>query len=98
MVAKIEYPKTELVAKSDKAKNFIDRINFIKYWAIFIKSEDDLRWSKAHADFIDAQFDISRRFYAELLKTEEGEEKFKNAKKLFFKVNRNNEKLPTIDI
>ena len=66
--------------KSDKVKNFRERIWFIKYWVDYIKTHPDAEWSKGHADFIDAQFQMADRFWKEL--KEKNPEKFEEMKRL----------------
>ena len=88
MATEMKYPSTYFGVKSDKSRNFADRINFIKYWVAFIQREDDVKWSKGQADFIDAQFEMARRAHKKLLESEGGKEKFDEIKKLFFKLNR----------
>ena len=39
-----------------------------------MKKDSDKVWSKYQADFIDAQFDMSARFYENFGKTERGKE------------------------
>lgn len=58
--------------KNDKMMNFRDRIQFIKYWANYIKTHPDKEWSKGQTILIDSQFKSARDFYKNLKKTEEG--------------------------
>lgn len=52
-----------------------DRLNFVKFWAEYVKNHDDKLWSKQQKILIDSQFINSREFYRHLLKTKEGREK-----------------------
>lgn len=56
--------------KTDKIRNFRDRIWFIKYWANYVKTHSDKEWSKGQAILIDSQFQSARDFYKNLKKTE----------------------------
>ena len=49
--------------KSEKSKNFKERIWFIKYWANYIKTHSDEEWSKGQAVLIDSQFQSAREYY-----------------------------------
>ena len=40
----------------DLAKNFKERLAFVKFWADYIKKIDDKKWSSAQRDLIDSQF------------------------------------------
>jgi hypothetical protein len=51
----------------------------IKRWAEYVKDNSD--WKKKHTEFINAQFEISSRFYKKLAETPEGREKVKELKK-----------------
>tara|TARA_Y100000310_G_scaffold301369_1_gene337807 strand:+ start:586 stop:855 length:270 start_codon:yes stop_codon:yes gene_type:complete len=62
--------------KTSKRNNFKERVWFIKYWANFINSNSDEKWSKGQAVLIDSQIQNSRNFYRNLLKTEKGKKKF----------------------
>jgi hypothetical protein len=50
-----------------------DRIAFIEYWANIVKTNPG--WKKEHKKFINSQITRSRKFYARLLRTENGVEK-----------------------
>ena len=54
--------------KTDKMRNFRDRIWFIKYWANYVKTHSDKDWSKGQAILIDSQFQSARDFYKNLKK------------------------------
>lgn len=74
---KSTFSKDEI--KNEKMKNFSERINFIKYWADYIRKNSDNNWSEGQAKLIDSQIDSSRRFYKKLAKMEEGRKKIKEA-------------------
>ncbi len=65
------------VLRSDKKKNFEGRIWSIKHWVKKMKEVQDIEWSKGQADFINAQFEMSERFYREFGKTLEGKNAIK---------------------
>ena len=75
---KSTFSKDEI--KNEKMKNFSERINFIKYWADYIRKNSDNNWSEGQAKLIDSQIDSSRRFYKKLAKMEEGRKKIKKLK------------------
>lgn len=52
-----------------------DRMNFIEFWANYIKTHSDKEWSRQQNVLIDSRILSSRGFYRELAKTEEGREK-----------------------
>lgn len=54
--------------KTDKMRNFRDRIWFIKYWANYVKTHSDKDWSKGQAILIDSQFQSAQDFYKNLKK------------------------------
>ena len=64
----------------DLKKNFIDRMDFVKFWAEYVKSHDDEKWSKAQNVLIDSQILNSKKFYKKLAETPEGREKIKELK------------------
>ena len=72
--------------KNDKMRNFRDRILFVKYWANFVKSNPDKKWSKGQARLIDSQFQSAKSFYNNLEKTEEGKIILKRIKEERLKV------------
>jgi len=39
----------------NKEKNFQSRLEFIKFWADYVKSQPNEIWSKQQADFINSQ-------------------------------------------
>jgi len=45
---------------------------FIERWAEFIKSKPQSEWRPKFNEFIDAQFEIAKRFRENMEKTEEG--------------------------
>jgi len=47
---------------------------FIERWANFIKDKPHEEWRPKFNEFIDAQFDMAKRFRENLEKTEEGRE------------------------
>jgi len=49
-----------------------DRLNFVKFWAEYVKNHDDVVWSKQQKILIDSQFINAREFYKELAKAKEG--------------------------
>jgi len=69
----------------DLKKNFIDRMAFVKFWAEYVKSHDDEKWSKAQNVLIDSQFLMSKRFYSKLAETPEGREKIRMLRELKIK-------------
>lgn len=74
MASNINYNSTNIEVKNDKMRNFRDRINFIKFWANFMKTHSDREWSEGQAMLIDGQFGMAKNFYDGLEKTEEGKE------------------------
>ena len=44
-------------AKTDKEKNFIERLEFIKFWAEYVKTHSDEDWSKQQNMLIDSQIE-----------------------------------------
>jgi hypothetical protein len=42
--------------KTDKEKNFIERLEFIKFWANYIKTHKDKDWSSQQKILINSQF------------------------------------------
>lgn len=42
-------------AKSDKEKNKIERLEFVKFWANYVKTHSDKKWSKQQKIVIDSQ-------------------------------------------
>ena len=44
-------------AKTDKEKNFIERLEFIKFWAEYVKTHSDEDWSKQQNILIDSQIE-----------------------------------------
>ncbi len=64
-------------AKTDRERNFIERLEFIKFWANYVKTHGDEEWSKQQNVLIDSQIIIARRFYKKLGETEEGRKKIK---------------------
>ncbi len=61
--------------KNEKMKNFRDRVWFIKYWADYIRNNEDKKWSLGQAMLIDSQIQSSRSFYESLKKTKDGRKK-----------------------
>jgi len=59
-----------------------DRLNFIKFWAEYIKNHSDKEWSEQQKILIDSQFFSSQEFYRNLTKTKDGREKIKRLKEL----------------
>ena len=59
-----------------------DRLNFIKYWADYVKSHNDKKWSKQQKMLIDSQINNSKQLYNHLLKTKEGRKKLVELRKL----------------
>jgi len=53
----------------------------IERWAKYVK-ENPENWKSKFNEFINSQIEISRRFYKELAKTDEGKEKIKKIKSL----------------
>ena len=47
--------------KSDKERNFKERLAFVKYWANYIKTHSGENWSKQQKMLIDSQMP-SKRF------------------------------------
>lgn len=87
VIAKMKYIDIEVdfgELKNDKMRNFVDRIRFIKFWVNHIKECPDAEWSKGQADFIDAQFQMSERFWKEL--EERDPKKFEEMKRLRLRV------------
>lgn len=52
-------------------------MEFIERWANFIKDKPQEEWRPKFNEFIDAQFDMAKRFRENLEKTEEGRETLK---------------------
>lgn len=50
-------PDTDKIrnAKTEKEKNFIERLEFIKFWAEYIKTHSDKNWSQQQNMLIDSQ-------------------------------------------
>ena len=48
--------------KSEKERNFRERLWFIEYWVNYIKKHTDEEWSKQQAVLIDSQIDNARQF------------------------------------
>lgn len=44
-------------AKTEKEKNFIERLEFIKFWAEYIKTHSDENWSRQQNMLIDSQIE-----------------------------------------
>ena len=42
-------------AKTDKERNFRERLQFIKFWANYIKTHPDDKWSEQQNMLIDSQ-------------------------------------------
>ena len=55
----------------------------IERWAEYVRTNPD--WKKKHTEFIDAQFEMSNRFYKKLAETPEGREKIKKLKEMRIK-------------
>jgi len=53
-------------------------LEFIERWADFIKNKSQSEWRPKFNEFIDAQFDIAKRFRDNMEKTEQGRENLKN--------------------
>lgn len=51
------------------------RLNFVRYWAEYVKNHDDKLWSKQQKMLIDSQLINSKEVYEHLLKTKEGRKK-----------------------
>ena len=51
-----------------------DRMNFVKFWAEYVKSHSDEEWSKQQNVIIDSQIINSIEFYKKLAETPEGRE------------------------
>ncbi|MEK6927988.1 MAG: hypothetical protein AABX11_06160 [Nanoarchaeota archaeon] len=49
-------------------------MEFVERWANFIKDKPQEEWRPKFNEFIDAQFDMARRFRENMSKTEEGRE------------------------
>lgn len=47
--------------KSDKEKNFRERLWFVKYWANYIRTHSDMEWSKQQNVLIDSQIQHARK-------------------------------------
>jgi hypothetical protein len=52
-------------------------LEFIDRWAEFIKSRPQEEWRPKFNEFIDAQFEIAKRFRANMEKTAEGKQALK---------------------
>ena len=48
-------------AKTEKEKNFIERLEFIKFWVEYIKTHSDKDWSKQQNLLIDSQLIASEQ-------------------------------------
>lgn len=44
----------------DKEGNFKERIEFVKYWAKYVRTHDDKDWSRQQAMLINSQLENSR--------------------------------------
>lgn len=58
-----------------------ERENFVRFWANYIKSVNDVIWSKQQNVVINSQIDNARQFYKNLGKTERGREILERLKK-----------------
>ena len=66
--------------KGERARNFEDRIRFIKFWVMQMKKMPVREWSKQQAEFIDAVFEKANGFYKQMGESEEGRETLKRLK------------------
>ncbi|MBI2632195.1 hypothetical protein HYW75_04275 [Candidatus Pacearchaeota archaeon] len=66
--------------------NAQERENFVKFWANYMKTVDDLTWSKQQNVLINSQILNIREFYKNLLKTKEGREVLERLRKERIKV------------
>ncbi|MBU1252718.1 MAG: hypothetical protein KJ905_04115 [Nanoarchaeota archaeon] len=82
---KLIFSKDEIT--NDRRRNFAERIAFIKYWAEYVRKNPDRKWGEGQARLIDSQIISSRRFYAELAKSEKGQEKIEKLKHLKLRAN-----------
>jgi hypothetical protein len=46
-------------AKNEQEKNFIERLEFIKFWANYIKTHSDEEWSEQQNILINSQMNSS---------------------------------------
>lgn len=60
--------------KGWRARNFEDRIRFIKFWVMQMKKMPVREWSRQQAEFINAVFEKANAFYKRLEQTEKGRE------------------------
>jgi hypothetical protein len=49
-------------SKFDREQNLKERLNFIRYYAKWVKTVPNEIWSKQQAEFIDSLFDNSKNF------------------------------------
>ncbi len=61
--------------------NMEERENFVRFWANYIKSVNDVVWSKQQNVVINSQIDNARQFYKNLEKTEKGRKILERLKK-----------------
>lgn len=69
--------------KTDKERNFLERLEFVKFWADYIKTIKDSEWSRQQNLLIDSQIISSRRVYKKLADTPEGKEKIKRLRNIY---------------
>lgn len=48
-------------AGTEKEKNFIERLGFIKFWVEYIKTHSDEEWSEQQNSLIDSQLTASEQ-------------------------------------
>lgn len=51
-------------AKTEKEKNFIERLEFIKFWAEYIKTHSDKNWSQQQNMLIDSQIESANSLFS----------------------------------
>jgi len=49
-------------SKFDRDKNLKERLNFVRYYAQWVKTVPNEIWSKQQAEFIDSLFDNAKNF------------------------------------
>lgn len=47
-------------AKTEKEKNFIERLEFIKFWANYVKTHSDKEWSRQQNIIINSQINSAQ--------------------------------------
>jgi|ETNmetMinimDraft_2_1059921.scaffolds.fasta_scaffold147576_2 hypothetical protein len=59
-----------------------DRLNFVRFWAEYVRTHSDRDWSEQQRVLIDSQINNSRDLYRRLSETEEGRKKIESIRRL----------------